>query len=437
MSFGDRLGLAGVLLALVALAAQYLWPDKRWIGWVSLSCAVALLIAWGWLEIGAELPRLRSQYPIKSTIVVFIVGGCLAVALWMLLQSSPGTQSFRSGDQVTRIEGLLKAVPDSTYRQLVASVVYAFEPHASLSVGTLVNTPDGIRTVDIELRSSGKAGAPLLTAIDIIDLPSGRKADIAAVDAADSKRADIKADAMLLCSNTGFEQDAISKAKRKQIGLISILRQGDKRVKAVIEEEIYLRKIDITPVTITWNGDDLQNLNPDPEILEYNGGSVTAWLQLKASLIAAANPTLVFGITDTFNLIRPTYFYKNGKRITLRSMAVSFTPRVQWLSQIVQLDAATGIYDYVRGRVLFAGGQNSYTICGIDFEHATPLSSPPPMHALGFGLKRGEVDLAFAVVHGSPAKGTEIAKLDDLVRPDDLRLQLTQAELDNLTHHVP
>jgi len=93
MSFSDRLGLAGVVLALIALAATYLWPDKKWIGWVALFCAVALLFTWGWLELGTELPRLRLQYPIKSTIVVFIVGGCLAVALWMLLQSTHKDQT--------------------------------------------------------------------------------------------------------------------------------------------------------------------------------------------------------------------------------------------------------------------------------------------------------------------------------------------------------
>lgn len=336
-----------------------------------------------------------------------------------------------SGDEVKRIENLLAAVPDS-YRRLVASVIYAFDPHATLSVGNLVGTPDGIRTVDIEVRSSGEDGAPLLSAIDVIDLPVGRKVDIGFVDAADSKRSDIRADAMLLCSNTGFEQDAISKAKRKNIGLISILRQGDKRVKAIIEEELYLRKIDITPLTITWNGDDLQNLNPNPDILEYNGGSVGAWLALQASLMAGMHPELVARVTGTFNFIKPTDFYKNGKRITLRSMAVSFTPRVQWLSQIVQLDAETGIYDYIRGRVLFAGGPNSYTVSGVDFDRATPLSSPPPVRSLGVGLKPGEVEMSLAKVHGGPAEGTAIAKLDDLIRPEDLQLKLTQEELNKL-----
>ena len=154
-------------------------------------------------------------------------------------------------DDISRIETKLVDVPDAEYRRLVAAIIYAFEPTASLSVGALENTPDGARTVDIELRSIHD-GKPTLTAIDIINLPLSRKADIATVDAADSKRSDIRADAMLLCSNTGFEVDAISKAKRKKIGLISVLRQGDKRINAVIEEEIYLREVRLHPITFTY-----------------------------------------------------------------------------------------------------------------------------------------------------------------------------------------
>ena len=311
-------------------------------------------------------------------------------------------------------------------------MIYAFDPHADLSVGSLVATPDGTRTVDIEIRSSREEGAPFLTAIDVLDLPSGRKADITSVDGADSKRKDIKADAMLLCSNTGFEPEAISKAKRKHIGLISVLRQGDQRVKAVIQEEVYVRKIDITPVNITWNGDDLQNLNPDPEVLEYSGGSVSGWLLIKAAIMAAINPDLTFGVRKTFNFKEPTDFYKNGKRITLRSMAVSFTPRVQWRSQTVQLDAKAGIHDYVRGRVQLAPGNNSYTISGIDFDHAKALPSAPAGTELGVGLKPGEVDFSLTDVHGAPPPGTKTPNIDDLIRAEDLRLKFTDAELHSL-----
>ena len=84
MTLGDRMGMLGVILALVALAVTVLWPDKKWIGWLSLAATVILLIVWGLLEIGRDLPSLRVQYPILSTVVVFVVGGCLLAVLWKL-----------------------------------------------------------------------------------------------------------------------------------------------------------------------------------------------------------------------------------------------------------------------------------------------------------------------------------------------------------------
>jgi hypothetical protein len=84
MSLGDRMGLLGAILALVALAVTILWPDKKWIGWLALGAALFLLVGWAWLEVGSELPRLRTTYPLLSAVVVFLVGGCIAVGLWRL-----------------------------------------------------------------------------------------------------------------------------------------------------------------------------------------------------------------------------------------------------------------------------------------------------------------------------------------------------------------
>jgi hypothetical protein len=100
MSLGDRLGLAGAILTLFALAATILWPDKRWIGWLSLSLAAGLLITWGWLEVGASLPNFRFRYPTLFLACVFIVGGCLAVSILRLLPvKSPPEQDLAREDQ--------------------------------------------------------------------------------------------------------------------------------------------------------------------------------------------------------------------------------------------------------------------------------------------------------------------------------------------------
>jgi hypothetical protein len=46
VSIDRRIGLAGIIVAFFGIAAFYLWPDKKWIGWTSLIGAVCLVLAW-------------------------------------------------------------------------------------------------------------------------------------------------------------------------------------------------------------------------------------------------------------------------------------------------------------------------------------------------------------------------------------------------------
>jgi len=101
--------------------------------------------------------------------------------------------------------------------------------------------------------------------------------------------------------------------------------------------------------------------------------------------------------------------------------SISFYPQTQWLTQIVRLDAKAGIYDYIRGRVRLAPGSNSYTITGVDFDKATPISNPPEMPELGVGLIPGEIDTALAYIQGlAITSRTKAAELDRLVVLEDL-----------------
>jgi hypothetical protein len=50
MSTGDRLGFAGLIVTLFALAAFYYWSDRKWIGSVSLWLIVLLAIGWIFME---------------------------------------------------------------------------------------------------------------------------------------------------------------------------------------------------------------------------------------------------------------------------------------------------------------------------------------------------------------------------------------------------
>jgi hypothetical protein len=49
MSIDTRIGLAGLIVALIGVAATYLWPDKKLIGWICFSLAALLIIGWATL----------------------------------------------------------------------------------------------------------------------------------------------------------------------------------------------------------------------------------------------------------------------------------------------------------------------------------------------------------------------------------------------------
>jgi hypothetical protein len=85
MSLEQRIAFLGVALGFFAIAAPILWPDKKWLGWISLVCAVLSLLYWGWLELGPRALAAHKHYPFITAIFVFIGGGSVSLALWLLL----------------------------------------------------------------------------------------------------------------------------------------------------------------------------------------------------------------------------------------------------------------------------------------------------------------------------------------------------------------
>ena len=99
MSFADRLGFAGLIMAFFSIAAAILWPDKKWIGWLSLVAAGTLLVWWLFLEIRTKIPNLYQNYPIRSTLLVFLFGGVFAVSIWLLLIRAPAPSSHQAEEK--------------------------------------------------------------------------------------------------------------------------------------------------------------------------------------------------------------------------------------------------------------------------------------------------------------------------------------------------
>lgn len=85
MSLGDRLGLGGLIVAFFGIAAFYLWPEKKSIGWVSLAAALALVLTWLSIEFKDEAIVFFHDYPIKGTVLIAICGGVLTGTAWWFL----------------------------------------------------------------------------------------------------------------------------------------------------------------------------------------------------------------------------------------------------------------------------------------------------------------------------------------------------------------
>ncbi|MBK9998252.1 MAG: hypothetical protein IPO99_14215 [Nitrospira sp.] len=192
----------------------------------------------------------------------------------------------------------------------------------------------------------------------------------------------------------------------------------------------------MSPFTVDYEGastDDLETLRQymtATHNVTYMGGSVASWLQQRALMIISNNPEVEQPLIARFDLKKPTEFLVQGHQVNLRALSIRFHPRVQWLSQIVTLDAKNGIYDYVRGRVRLAAGSNSYVIEGVNFDTAKPMASPPPVSGIGVGLHPGEVDITLLMIEGLDLpQGTQIPKLEELVKPDDLSMTITGSQL--------
>lgn len=114
-----------------------------------------------------------------------------------------------------QIRSQLSPIQNSEYRTFVANMIHAFEPRAHITVGGSVIGPDGARIVDIQVWPDTGSSRPVV--VDVIDRPDGTPVGIDAIDAAESKREDVHATAMLVCSRTGFDSAALSKAKRTKV----------------------------------------------------------------------------------------------------------------------------------------------------------------------------------------------------------------------------
>lgn len=265
------------------------------------------------------------------------------------------------------------AGPGREYQELAALVAKTLDPDAVIRTGTWVEGPDGGREVDVEVRGTVD-GAPHFVLIECKDWGK-RRVDIQEIDKLDSKRRDLGADAVVICSNSGFSKKALRKAARTGIDAVSIVAAGNRRVRAVLEREVIAKRLSVDNFTMrvfaTPECAGLITDGWDLKSLRYAGRPVWNWFasqsrellrdhegEAEINLSGALDPNAEFDL--------------GGTPVHLRGFKARLRCSRTWVSQIVRENVTLGYYDHIKRKVTVPDKQ-TYTLEDIDRDGWTEL----------------------------------------------------------------
>jgi len=227
------------------------------------------------------------------------------------------------------------------------------------------------------------------------------------VDALESKRRDVNVHVALICSNAGFTADATRKARRVGIGLIGVMRKGDKRIRILVPEELYTRRIKVESLTIALRqAGSPVNMDGVPfDAILYERMPIGNWIRRRVMLLLG----LLQVPSGPVSVDRIDYHL----RIT-----------GCWFAQQVTLDASAGVYDWLRRRVRLAPGPSQFHINNVDINAGEPIETPPDeeLHQSP-DLRHGEMALRLLAVDGLGAY-EPAPELDRSIRADDLEVSI-------------
>lgn len=308
------------------------------------------------------------------------------------------------------------------YEKLVAEVISAFDSSAIVQRGQWINGPDGRRDRDVLIQ--GKIDSlPSSILVECKDFSKKYRVGIHYVDALDSKRHDVGVNIAIICSNSGFTKPAISKAKRVNIGLISILKSGNSRIKAQIIEEIYTRKVKVGTINVSFK----EKTPPIPSLenITYKNVPIIKWIFKRITSVIMSNPTGNVNLVDSITFKNQAELKFGSKYSRVSGMDIRFGIETQWFSQIVIIDALMGIYDYLHGRIKLTPGDNQYIVKGVDAYGGKPINFIPGHDLFASGLQKGEIKINICLIEGLGMDNDPFPPdFNELINPEDLNLTL-------------
>ena len=244
------------------------------------------------------------------------------------------------------------------YQHAVAQVAKSIDPSAQIEVGAWANGPDGRRDLDVLIRPREGSSAPSVV-IECKDW--NRPIGIGFIDALDSKRKDISAAIAMICSNSGFTEEALHKAARVGIPALAALIEGDSRIRVIVREQIYTRIVEFQrhgpqfhhqPLTLEDQGKISGAYTKE---WLYEGKSMEAWVTAKLMRIASL-ATQSKSFIDRFTFRTTVPVVARGVKLSLSGIDIRGAFTVQWMTQIGEIGASQGMYDYLHKRVILGPG---------------------------------------------------------------------------------
>jgi hypothetical protein len=312
--------------------------------------------------------------------------------------------------------------PGKPFERVVRDVLKALDPTPVVRQGVWVVGPDGRRELDVlvEGTAEGVRRRVLVECKDFNPNTTG-PVGIGIVDALESKRRDLEADVAIICSNAGFTADAIRKAKRVTIGLIGVLKEGDRRIRFEVREEIYLRRVIVRELTIGLAAEGAIRLDGVAfESVTFDGVPLGNWVIKRAMLLIGSNPIVTGNFRATHALRAPIRLGLASGSVMATRIDFNLTISGGWFAQEVRLSATAGVYDWLRRRVRLAPGPSQFHIKNVDFEKGDPIDRPPESELnVSNEMRRGDVWANLLVIGGLDVR-EPVPPIDEFVVPEDL-----------------
>lgn len=329
------------------------------------------------------------------------------------------------------------------YEDAVCELFRKFCPRARVTAGVWVDGPDGRRELDVDIRErvGPKDFRGMIECKDFNPQTTG-PVGIGYIDAVDSKRRDLGLDFVLLCSNAGYTAEAIRKARRVDIGLLSVSRKYDRRVRFAITDEIYIRHLRLkqaprchvslvpgeppVPHEVYSSGEPM-----------FQGRPISPWFYKRFLGIISRNPIVNGTLLDAVRFSTPIKLEWPAGAAHIEKVTLETEVEGAWFAQTVELSSPAGFYDWLRRRMRTApvSGVRKLEIKGLNYFGGKWITRPPDADWNNQRLLPHEQEMKFIVLKNH-FQLENSADLTPYALPEDLSLNVSELD-DSFIQSVP